>query len=142
MSNVKLLSLRTWLSLYRFSSYSQVTDFWLVSTPVLLNRIESDGEDRRDGFRLVADRVCERYNSAVCQFSAELVGRSRGVHVRNDLELVAQRHRSVVFDGHPDRLVLKFGITEQVGLNHGPIPRVVHVVEDGDLGDANPEFAG
>jgi len=25
------------------------------------------------GFRLVADRVCERYNSAVCQFSAELV---------------------------------------------------------------------
>ena len=74
MPNVNLLSLRTWLSLYRFSSYSQVTGFWLVSTPVLLNRIESDGEDGRDGFRLVADRICERCNSAVRQFSAELVG--------------------------------------------------------------------
>src|SRR5260370_32084408 len=141
MSNVKLLSLRTWLSLYRFSSYSQVTDFWLVSTPVLLNRIESDGEDRRDGFRLVADRVCERYNSPVCQFSAELVGRSRGVHVRNDLELVAQRHRSVVFDGHPDRLVLKFRVTRQGVLNHRPIHRVGHVVENVYDGDADPGLA-
>src|SRR5215210_310481 len=50
-------------SLYRFSSYLSATRFWLVSTLVLLNLSGSQGEDRSDGFRLVADRICERSNS-------------------------------------------------------------------------------
>ncbi len=39
----------------------------------------SEREDGRDGFRLVADRVCERCNSPVAQFFAELVGIEEGV---------------------------------------------------------------
>src|SRR4029079_5020786 len=128
-------------TLYRFSSYSPVTGFWLGSTSVLLKGIDSEGEDRCDGFGLVADRICERSNSAVRQLSAELLGRSGRVHVRNDLQLVPERHRSVVLDRHPYRPVQKFGITEQVVLDDTPIHGVVHVVEDVDVADAHRVIA-
>ena len=61
-----------------------------------LVRLES--EDGGDGFCLVADGICERCNSAVGQPGTELIGRTGRVHMRDDVHLVAQRDRRLVFD--------------------------------------------
>src|SRR3954447_28973 len=85
--------------LNRFRSYPAVTR---TAGQRGFNRtlVRLESEERRDGFGLVADRICERCNSTVNQAGPELLRRTGGVKVGDDLQLVAQPHRRLVFYGH------------------------------------------
>src|SRR5271156_2716755 len=67
-----------------------------VRTGVCITLVRLKREDRRERFGLVADGVCERSNSAIDKVLAEAIARAGRVHVRDDLQLVAQCDRSVV----------------------------------------------
>src|SRR5918996_4434144 len=86
---INVRSLRSGNRLKRFSSYSPVQNSCWSVRPYCLPP-GSEGEDGCDRLDFFADRVCERCNSAVCQLGPELLGRTRRMNVRNDLELVAQ----------------------------------------------------
>src|SRR5207237_9970147 len=108
----------------------------LVSTGVCITLVRLKREDRREGLGLVADGICERSNSAVDQSGAEAIGRAGRVHVRDDLQLVAQRHRGIVLDGYSQRRLEQSGVRREVVLDDAPIHGVVQVVEEVEFGQS------
>jgi hypothetical protein len=67
--------------LNRFRSYRSVTPNVQVSERFNGTLVRLESEERGDRFRLVADGVCERCNSAVGQAGAESIGGAGGVRM-------------------------------------------------------------
>src|SRR6202012_5041860 len=124
----------------RFRSYRSVTLSVQLSGQLTGTLVLLEIEERGDRFGLVADRVCERCYNPVGQVRAVLAGRPGRVDGRDDLQLVAQCDRRLVFDRDPQRTLEQGGVRGEVVLDHAPVDRVVHVVEQIYVGHPDGEF--
>ena len=57
------------------------------------------------------------------------------MQVGDDLQFVAECDRGLMLDGDPQRRLEQFGCGEEVFFDAAPVHRVVHVVEQVDVGD-------
>ena len=103
-------------------------------------RMRSQSEYRRYGFRLVANDVCERSHRAVGQLGPELIGGSGRIHMQEHLEFVAVRHRRVVLDRDPKRGLEQLRVRSEELLDDLPVDRVVDMVEQVDIADPDREL--
>ena len=122
--------------------YLLVTQKSQVSTHVADPRCTHRGKIDASALS-VSDDVCERSNSAVRQidpnFSVE-PGRVRGPSISNLSPAPPAR-----LESHPQRLGQKLWKRGQIVLDNAPVHRVVDVVEQVDVGEANrkmPDLVG